>query len=161
MNKLTVSTFVLLIAIFFIFSPFIIHAANDNIADFIILDNDDGGPDDENEQVYETLKAGFENGTTEQRQSIIWSSRIQTKSLRVLKLLQDIALNGSPELAVTATVTLGEIRRSEAVSTLIKILDSKSKIVQESAAYSLGLIGDLTVAPSLTAHLPNEEGLSR
>jgi hypothetical protein len=131
------------------------------LADRIILDDADGGLDDENEETFSRLIETLDTGTLEQRQSAIWEARIQTQSLRVLTKLDGVLQKGSPELALTAAVTLGEIRRKEAVPGLLKALEAKSTAVQEAAAYALGFIGDPTAIAPLQAHQPKAPGLAR
>ena len=110
---------------------------------------------------YESFVAAVDTGTTEQRQTAIWAAREQTQSRRVLDKLTEIVEKAPPEFAVTAAVSLGEIGHKEAAPALIKALDNPSAVVQEAAAYALGMIGDPAAVAPLTAHQPLPAGLSR
>ncbi len=130
-------------------------------ADDLIVDDDAGDLNGAGDLKFEMFVSAVETGSTEQRQTGIWAARNQTQSLRVVDKLAEIVQQQAPELAVTAAVSLGEIHRKEAVPTLIKALDNPAVVVQEAAAYALGMLGDPAAVAPLTAHQPKDAGLSR
>ena len=130
-------------------------------ANDMIVDDEGGELNGANELLFESFVEAVNTGTTEQRQTAIWAARVQTQSRHVLDKLAEIVLKAPPEFAVTAAVSLGEIGRKEAAPALIKALDNRPTVVQEAAAYALGMIHDPAASASLTAHQPAQAGLSR